>query len=149
MLDQNVAREVLQEAVRTGGDFAEIFMEDRIDHAMGMRSHKLESATTSRTHGAGVRVFSGTNAIYVYTNDTSREGLMNCARQAAAAVRGGKGGADWTPGCTGRKRWAGRSSVERSSCRMTPAEAVPDTNIPAARQKLRTRITRAARNRVR
>lgn len=35
MLDQNVAREVLQEAVRTGGDFAEIFMEDRIDHAMG------------------------------------------------------------------------------------------------------------------
>ena len=85
MLDQNVAREVLQEAVRTGGDFAEIFMEDRIDHAMGMRSHKLESATTSRTHGAGVRVFSGTNAIYVYTNDTSREGLMNCARQAAAA----------------------------------------------------------------
>ena len=69
MLDQNVAREVLQEAVRTGGDFAEIFMEDRIDHAMGMRSHKLESATTSRTHGAGVRVFSGTNAIYVYTND--------------------------------------------------------------------------------
>ena len=91
MLDQNVAREVLQEAVRTGGDFAEIFMEDRIDHAMGMRSHKLESATTSRTHGAGVRVFSGTNAIYAYTNDTSREGLMNCARQAAAAVRGGKG----------------------------------------------------------
>ncbi len=91
MLDQNVAREVLQEAVRTGGDFAEIFMEDRIDHAMGMRSHKLESVTTSRTHGAGVRVFSGTNAIYVYTNDTSREGLMNCARQAAAAVRGGKG----------------------------------------------------------
>ena len=91
MLDQNVAREVLQEAVRTGGDFAEIFMEDRIDHAMGIRSHKLESATTSRTHGAGVRVFSGTNAIYVYTNDTSREGLMNCARQAAAAVRGGKG----------------------------------------------------------
>ena len=51
MLDQNVAREVLQEAVRTGGDFAEIFMEDRIDHAMGMRSHKLESATTAGVPG--------------------------------------------------------------------------------------------------
>ena len=85
MLDQNVAREVLQEAVRTGGDFAEIFMEDRIDHAMGMRSHKLESATTSRTHGAGVRVYVGLNAIYAYTNDTSREGLIACARQAAWA----------------------------------------------------------------
>ena len=64
MLDQNVAREVLQEAVRTGGDFAEIFMEDRIDHAMGMRSHKLESATTSRTHGAGC---------LLYTSDAADE----------------------------------------------------------------------------
>lgn len=114
MLDQNVAREVLQEAVRTGGDFAEIFMEDRIDHAMGMRSHKLESATTSRTHGAGVRVFSGTNAIYAYTNDTSREGLMNCARQAAAAVRGGKG-------ASLRRLSSGMPPVRKKfcSCRLT------------------------------
>lgn len=91
MLDQNVAREVLQEAVRTGGDFAEIFMENRIDHEMTMHTGKLQEASTSRKHGAGVRVFSGTNVIYAYTNDTSYEGLMNCARQAAAAVRGGTG----------------------------------------------------------
>ena len=49
--------------------------------------------------------------------------------------RGGRGLSDWVPGFTGRRRWAGRSSVERSSCRMTPAEAVPDTNSPAAKQK--------------
>ncbi len=90
MLDQNIAREVLQEAVRTGGDFAEIFVEDRIDNTMMMRSGRIETANTGRLHGAGVRVFSGTNAVYVHTNDTSREGLMACARQAAAAVRGGK-----------------------------------------------------------
>ena len=92
MLDQNIAREVLQEAVRTGGDFAEIFVEDRIDNTLMMRSGRIENANTGRIHGAGVRVFSGTNAIYVHTNDTSREGLMACARQAAAAVKaGGKG----------------------------------------------------------
>ncbi len=91
MLDQNIAREVLQEAVRTGGDFAEIFVEDRIDNTMMMRSGRIETANTGRLHGAGVRVFCGTNAIYVHTNDTSREGLMACARQAAAAVKGGKG----------------------------------------------------------
>ncbi len=91
MLDQNVAREVLQEAVKTGGDFAEIFMEDRIDNTMMMRSGRLETANIGRLHGAGVRVFSGTNSVYVHTNDTSREGLMNCARQAAAAIKGGKG----------------------------------------------------------
>ncbi len=91
MLDQNIAREVLQEAVKTGGDFAEIFVEDRIDNTMMMRSHRLETANTGRLHGAGVRVFSGTNSVYVYTNDTSREGLMSCARQAAAAIKGGSG----------------------------------------------------------
>ena len=91
MLDQNIAREVLQEAVRTGGDFAEIFVEDRIDNTLLMRSRRIETVNTGRLHGAGVRVFSGTNAVYVHTNDTSREGLMACARQAAAAVKGGKG----------------------------------------------------------
>ena len=92
MLDQNIAREVLQEAVRTGGDFAEIFVEDRIDNTLMMRSGRIENANTGRLHGAGVRVFSGTNAVYVHTNDTSREGLMAGARQAAAAVKaGGKG----------------------------------------------------------
>ena len=92
MLDQNIAREVLQEAVRTGGDFAEIFVEDRIDNTLMMRSGRIETANTGRLHGAGVRVFSGTNAVYVHTNDTTREGLMACARQAAAAVKaGGKG----------------------------------------------------------
>ena len=91
MLDQNIAREVLQEAVRTGGDFAEIFVEDRIDNSLVMRSRRIETVNTGRLHGAGVRVFSGTNAVYVHTNDTSREGLMACARQAAAAIKGGKG----------------------------------------------------------
>ena len=91
MLDQNIAREVLACAVRTGGDFAEIFLEDRLDHTLTMRSGRLETVNTGRLHGAGVRVFSGANAIYVHTNDTSREGLLACAEQAAAAVKGGKG----------------------------------------------------------
>ena len=91
MLDQNIAREVLQEAVRTGGDFAEIFMEDRIDHTQMMRSGRIETVNTGRLHGAGIRVFSGVNSVYVHTNDTSREGLMACAAQAAAAIRGGSG----------------------------------------------------------
>ena len=38
MIDQNVAREVLLAAVSTGGDFAVIFIEDRIDHGMTMSS---------------------------------------------------------------------------------------------------------------
>ena len=91
MLDRNIAAEVLARAVKTGGDFAEIFLEDHVRFNMSLKSDRIESVGTSRMHGAGIRVFEGTKAIYVYTNDTSREGLMNCAAQAAAAVRSGSG----------------------------------------------------------
>ncbi|MDO4483053.1 MAG: TldD/PmbA family protein [Clostridia bacterium] len=91
MLDQNIAAEVLACAVKTGGDFAEIFMEDAVNHGITLRSGVIESANTSRRHGAGIRVLSGTQAVYVYTNDTSRQGLMDCAAKAAAAVKGGAG----------------------------------------------------------
>lgn len=91
MLDQNIAQEVLAEAVRTGGDFAEIFLEDRINHNLQLKSGKLDTVNTGRLHGAGVRVFNGLSAVYVHTNDTSREGLMACAAQAAAAVKAGAG----------------------------------------------------------
>lgn len=91
MLDQNIAREVLARATQTGGDFAEIFLEDRLDHNIRLSSGKIETVNSGRIHGAGIRVLSGFNAIYVHTNDTSRQGLMDAAAKAAAAVKGGSG----------------------------------------------------------
>jgi len=88
MLKQDIAQEVLQAAVSTGGDFAEIFLEDRTNHFVQLRSGKVDTVNSLRSHGAGVRIITGTSAIYVYTNDTSREGLLKCAKKAAEAVHG-------------------------------------------------------------
>ncbi|MDD2649406.1 MAG: TldD/PmbA family protein [Eubacteriales bacterium] len=88
MLNKQTAQEVLAEAMKTGGDFADIFCEDRIDHALSLKSGKLETANSLRSHGAGVRVIKGNQAYYVYGNDTSREGLLKYARRAAQAVSG-------------------------------------------------------------
>ena len=79
--------DVLDAALATGGDFAELFMEDRRDTSLVLQLNRLETVNSGRIHGAGVRVYVGFNAIYAYTNDTSREGLIACARQAASAVR--------------------------------------------------------------
>lgn len=87
MLQAAVAQKVIAEALQTGGDFAEIYLEDRVNHNIGMLSGKVESVNSRRLHGAGVRVFSGLEGIYVYTNDTSEAGLMDCARRAASAIR--------------------------------------------------------------
>ena len=86
MLKENIARQVIDEALRTGGDFAEIFLEDRKNNSLSMLSGKVESVNSRRLHGAGVRVFSGFQGVYVYTNDTSLSGLLACAKRAASAV---------------------------------------------------------------
>ena len=86
MLNQSVARAVIAEALKTGGDFAEIFLEDRLNHNLSMLSGKVENVNSLRLHGAGVRVLSGVRGVYVYTNDTSEAGLLACARRAADAI---------------------------------------------------------------
>ena len=87
MLNQIVAQEALNAALSTGGDFAEIFLEDRRDHSLILQDNRLETVNSGRIHGAGIRVYVGLNAVYTYTNDTSRDGLLRCARQAASAVK--------------------------------------------------------------
>ncbi len=91
MLSQTIAKEVLDTALATGGDFAEIFMEDRLDNSLLLQSDRLETVNSARLHGAGIRIFVGFNAIYTYTNDTSKEGLIRCAKQGAFAVKAQKG----------------------------------------------------------
>ena len=84
---KDYARDVLDAALATGGDFAEIFWEDRRTNNLQYLSGHVELINSGRTHGAGIRVFVGLNAVYAYTNDTDREGLLRCAQQAASAVR--------------------------------------------------------------
>ena len=86
MIQKKVAEAALAAALKTGGDFAEIFLQDERSSAMGMSFDRIEEAVTGRAHGAGVRVFKGLNSVYVYTNDTSLSGLLRAAERAADAV---------------------------------------------------------------
>ncbi|MBR2923927.1 MAG: TldD/PmbA family protein [Clostridia bacterium] len=89
MVNQQTAQVVLEAALSTGGDFAEIFMEDRRNHSLILQDNRLETINSGRIHGAGVRVYKELSAYYAYTNDTSREGLIRCALEAASAVKAG------------------------------------------------------------
>ena len=76
MVTKTIAERVLAEAVRTGGDFAELFMEDTRRTNVGLVDGKIDDASTGRKHGAGIRVYKGLESVYVHTNDTSEAGLM-------------------------------------------------------------------------
>ena len=88
MILKSVAEQALNEALKTGGDVAELFCEDRRSGAVGLVDGRVESASTVRRHGAGIRVYSGLSSVYVHTNDTSLSGLVAAARKAADAVSG-------------------------------------------------------------
>ena len=50
MLNQIVAQEALNAALSTGGDFAEIFLEDRRDHSLILQDNRLETVNSGRIH---------------------------------------------------------------------------------------------------
>ncbi len=86
MLTRALAGEVLKKALSTGGDFAEIYMEDNLSSNLSWLDGRVENALSARTHGAGIRVFLHFFETYAYTNDTSRAGLLLCAEKAAQAL---------------------------------------------------------------
>ena len=87
MIKDTTAELVIERALSTGGDFAEIFCENTVKNSLSMVNGKVDSAVSGLDFGAGIRVFDGNNAVYVYTNDMSEEGLLNAAKKAADGVK--------------------------------------------------------------
>jgi len=86
MISRKIAEQALSEALKTGADFAELFLQDKRSNTLALLDGHIEDAVTGRRHGAGIRVIKGLNSVYVHTNDTSLIGLVTAARRAADAV---------------------------------------------------------------
>ncbi|MDR0841671.1 MAG: TldD/PmbA family protein [Christensenellaceae bacterium] len=91
MIGEATAQRVLGAALATGGDFAEIFLEDTETRAIAMLDGKVETAAYRRRCGAGVRVLLGEQCAYAYTAGIGEAALIDTAR-AAAAILAGKSG---------------------------------------------------------
>lgn len=92
LLEKKTVEDVLAVAMEKGGDFAELFLEDKYGTGFSMVAGRVETGISGRDYGAGIRIFSGFNSVYAYTSDTSRDHLVKVARDAASALEGVKGG---------------------------------------------------------
>ncbi len=92
MIDASVLERVLAAALRTGGDFAEVFAEDRLVSSAQLDDGKVEEFTSGRERGAGIRVIRGASTGFAHTADLSEVGLREAAAAAAAAAEGGGAG---------------------------------------------------------
>jgi len=90
LLNKKVIENVLNAALSSGGDFAEIFVEDKYNTSMKMVGGLLENSISGRDYGVGIRIFHGLNSVYAYTNNSSEKNLIKVAKEAALAINGAK-----------------------------------------------------------
>ena len=92
MIDEAVVERVLGAALRTGGEFAEVFAEDRRNSSALLDDGRVEELTSGRDRGAGIRVVVGETTGFAHTADLTEDGLLAAAEAAAAAAKGAGGG---------------------------------------------------------
>jgi len=92
VIEESVLQRVLGVALRTGGDFAEVFAEDKRSSSGAFDDGRVEELTSGRDRGVGIRVVRGETTGFAHTADFSEAGLRDAADAAAAAARSGEGG---------------------------------------------------------
>ena len=86
MISREICQRVLQKAVSTGADYAEIFAENTTNHAVSMIASKVDSIRDTVIAGAAIRVYKGMRSVMASTVDMSEAGLLRCAESAAEAL---------------------------------------------------------------
>jgi TldD protein len=92
VIEEALVSKVLGTAMRTGGDFAEVFVEDKRSSSALLDDGRIEELSSGRDRGAGIRVVVGDTTGFAHTADISEAGLTAAAEAAAAAAKGGGGG---------------------------------------------------------
>ena len=87
MIEAPVLERVLAESLRHGGQFAEVFAEDRSTSSVVLDDRRLEDLTSGRERGAGIRVVVGETTGFAHTADLSEAGLLAAAAAAAEVAR--------------------------------------------------------------
>jgi len=132
-LDQTVVGRVLGVALRTGGDFAEVFVEEARSSSARLDDGKVEQVSSGRSRGAGIRVVVGDTTGFAHTADLTEAGLLLAAEAASAVARQG-GGQTRTVSLSSRGAPPGPS-----------AAILPETITKAAKVDLLVRAEASAR----
>jgi TldD protein len=88
-LATELAASVIERALRNGGDFADLYVEDRGGFSVTMDDGRVERPQLGRERGAGVRVVSKDSTYFGHVDGLAEEDLLRVADSVAGAVRGG------------------------------------------------------------
>ena len=88
LIEAELAERVLGRALHHGGDFAEIFCEERASFGLAIDESRVERAQRGAERGAGVRVIRGETTYFAHVDGLDEEDLDRAAAAVAAAAQG-------------------------------------------------------------
>ena len=86
-IDRSVLDATIKRALSRGGDFAEVYAENRVARSILMEESRFKSAELGISQGAGVRVIVGDKTGYAYTEEITEEALARAADVASTIAR--------------------------------------------------------------
>ena len=89
-ITEDVAKGILEAALSTGGDFAEVYIENSANEVLMMRERKLANANASKVMGAAVRVIKDGTEVNASVTDFTPEKLLATAKVLADSFEGEK-----------------------------------------------------------
>jgi TldD protein len=87
-LEPGLLDKVIRKALDQGGEFGEVYLENRISRSILLEEGKFKSAVFGLSQGAGVRVISGAKTGYAYSDEISEEKLLRAAEVAGTIAKG-------------------------------------------------------------
>jgi len=86
MLDKELLLRVLKKTISSGGEYAEIFVENKKPTLIHLEDSKIEKVISGVDYGLGIRLIYDGRTAYAYSNDLSEESLLNAASEVSKAA---------------------------------------------------------------
>lgn len=84
-INETLAKEILEVALSTGGDFAEVYMEKTTNEVLRLHSGKLSTANVSKVKGAAIRIIKGELEVNSSITDCTYENLLKASKTLAGS----------------------------------------------------------------
>ena len=81
--------EILKEALKEGGEFSDLFLEQTHSAVIICEEDRIEKVISGLDMGVGLRIFFGGKTFYGFTTEISKESLFNLARRIARSAKEG------------------------------------------------------------
>ena len=85
-LSKNLAKEILDILLSTGGEYSEIYYQCGQSHTYRRKYKKVHIVASSQVCGMGLRILENDNVIYGYTSDLSKKSLIELATSLAKGL---------------------------------------------------------------